>query len=210
MVKGIVFDLDGTLLNTIGDIRHVLSECLAHFGLKDVDIETCTKLIGHGARKLVEDAVGGDRWEEVYKLYAKKFNESESKLTTLYDGEEEVLSELQSRGIKFAVVTNKPQRATENVCNKLLSKFQFFPLIGQSGEFPLKPDPTATLKAVEIIGLKKEECIFVGDGEADVQTARNAGLKCISVLWGYRTKTQLQAAGASVFAEKFSDILKFI
>ncbi|MDE7452834.1 MAG: HAD family hydrolase [Clostridia bacterium] len=210
MIKGIIFDFDGTLLNTIGDIHKVLNDCLTCFGLKNIDIEECAKLVGHGARKLVEDAVGGEISDDVYRLYAQKFSESESNLTTLYDGEEEVLGELQSRGIKFAVVTNKPQRATENVCRKWLSKFRFCALLGQSGEYPLKPDPTATLKAIEIMGLNKDECIFVGDGESDVQTAKNAGLKCISVLWGYRSKAQLQAEGASCFAEKFSDILKFV
>lgn len=209
MIKGIVFDLDGTLLNTIGDIHKVLNECLTAFGLENIDVEKCAEFIGHGARRLVEDAVGGPS-EEVYRLYAKKFSETENELTTLYEGEEDVLSELQNRGVKFAVVTNKPQRATENICRKLLSKFDFCALLGQSGEYPLKPEPAATLKALQIMGLKKEECIFVGDGEADVQTAKNAGLKCVSVLWGYRNKMQLQAAGASTFAEKFSDLIKFI
>lgn len=210
MVKGIIFDLDGTLLNTIGDIHKVLNECLTTFGLENINVETCAKLIGHGARKLVEDAVGDGPADEVYNLYARKFSNIENELTTLYEGEEEVLNELQSRGVKFAVVTNKPQRATENVCRKLLSKFCFSAMLGQSGEYPLKPDSTATLKALEIMGLNKDECVFVGDGEADVQTAKNACLKCISVLWGYRNKSQLQAAGASVFAEKFSDIIKLL
>ena len=83
MVKGIIFDLDGTLLNTIGDIHNVLNECLTDFGLKNISVEKCTKLIGNGARKLVEGAVGGGNWEDVYKLYAKKFNESESVFTSL-------------------------------------------------------------------------------------------------------------------------------
>ncbi len=210
MVKGIIFDLDGTLLNTIGDICHVLNECLESFGFDKISIEQCTNLVGNGAKSLVERAVGGEAWEQVYKLYEKKFNESESVFTTLYKDEEDVLNLLQRRGIKFAVVTNKPQRATENVCHKLLHKFGFSAYLGQSGEYPLKPDPAATLKALEIMGLKSDECIFVGDGETDVQTAKNAGLQCVSVLWGYRTKSQLEAAGAMYFAEKFSDLLNFV
>ncbi|MDE6867581.1 MAG: HAD family hydrolase [Clostridia bacterium] len=210
MAKGIIFDLDGTLLNTIGDIHKVLNECLTAFGLENISVEKCTRLVGHGAKRLVQDAVDGEIWEEVYKLYAKKFSECENESTTLYEGEEDVLSELQNRGVKFAVVTNKPQRATENVCRKLLSNYHFCALFGQSGEYPLKPDPTATLKATEIMGLQKQDCIFIGDGETDVLTAKNAGLDCVSVLWGYRTKTQLQTAGALSFANTFPDILKFV
>lgn len=213
MIKGIIFDLDGTLLNTIGDICHVLNESLKAFSLPAVTEEETRAFVGDGARVLVERAVKGadaDTAEKVYRHYSKAFSECPNDLTELYPEEAETLLRLKERGIKFAVVTNKPQRATENVCAKYLGGFGFDHISGQSEAFPLKPDPASTLGAVQILGLKREECLFVGDGETDVRTARAAGIKCLSALWGYRSEAQLKKAGAECFIHRFSDIEKYV
>lgn len=213
MVKLIVFDLDGTLLNTIDDIHSVLSDSLKEFGLPCVTLSQTRQYVGNGARRLVERAVGNKPAEIidiVYSYYAKKFSECGNKYTKLYDGEEQTLLKLKNAGIEFAIVTNKPQQATENVYRQYLSKFRFYKLVGQTEYRPLKPNPETTLEIIDDLKLKKEECVFVGDGETDVLTAKAAGIKCISVLWGYRTKEQLEAVGAKVFANNFSDIADII
>ncbi len=213
MIKAIIFDLDGTLLNTIDDIHFVLNESLNQFGLPAVTLSQTKCFVGNGARRLIEQAVGNrpsETVEKVYKYYSKKFTACGNNRSKLYSQEEETLLKLKSEGIKLAIITNKPQRATERVYAKFLAKFGFYKVLGQTEYCPLKPNPSSTLKILDDLMLKKEECIFVGDGETDVLTAKAAGIKCISVLWGYRTKQQLEQVGANLFAENFSDIYEII
>jgi phosphoglycolate phosphatase len=212
MIKAIIFDLDGTLLNTIADIQAVLNECLAKYSLKTLSEDQTKQFVGNGARKLVECAVGdtGPLCDEVYKCYSVRFSECGNERTTLYDEERETLKKLNSMGIKLAILTNKPQKATENVYKKYLSEFKFDRVCGQSEKFPLKPNPEAALHILEELNVSPEECLFVGDGEADIMTAKNANIKCISVLWGYRTEEQLKKAGGMNFCKHFSDILNFL
>ena len=213
MIKEIIFDLDGTLLNTLEDIHFVLNYSLQHFGLPCVTIEQTKSFVGNGARRLIESAVGDKSpqlLDEVYSFYSKLFSECGNERTKLYENEEQVLSKLSELGIKFAIVTNKPQRATDNVYTKFLAKFKFNRVLGQTEYYPLKPNPASTLAIIDDFELKKDECIFVGDGETDVLTAKAAGIKCVSALWGYRTKEQLKAAGAEIFAESYFDLLSVI
>ena len=141
---------------------------------------------------------------------SRAFVGCDNALTTLYDGEEQALKDFGDKKIRLAVLTNKPQRAAENVCKKHLDKFGFDFVVGQTDGVPLKPDPYTTLKLIEKFGVKKSECVFVGDGETDVQTAARAGIKCISVLWGIRTRSQLLNAGGSIFAESYNRLQKLI
>lgn len=213
MIEAIIFDLDGTLLNTIDDIHFTLNESLKKFALPQVSLDRTKQLVGNGAKRLIEQAVGDKPIEivqEVYDYYIQKFAECGDKLTKLYDGEEQVLFNLKQAGIKLAIVTNKPQRATDNVYRKFLAKFEFYRVLGQTEYYPLKPSPASTLAIIDELGLKKDECIFVGDSETDIVTAKSAGIKCISVLWGYRTEEQLEMAGAELFAENFSEIIDII
>ncbi len=213
MIKAIIFDLDGTLLNTIEDIHCVLNESLAAFALPQITLPQAEQFIGNGARKLVECAVG-DRGaaltEKVYAYYSARFAKCENERTKLYGGEEEALRKLKERGVKLAIVTNKPQRATDNVYGKFLSKFDFCEVLGQTEYYSLKPDPASTLAILDKLNLSKEECVFVGDGEMDVICAKRAGIRCISALWGYRSREQLAAAGAEEFAVNFDELMNFI
>ena len=122
----------------------------------------------------------------------------------------EVLKEFKKRGYKLAICTNKPQIPTENVYNQYLKEFEFDMVIGQSDSVKRKPDPTATLDIIDKLNVKKENVYFVGDGDADVLTAKNAGIKCISALWGYRDKEELIKVGATIFASKPLDLIDLI
>lgn len=213
MFKTVIFDLDGTLLDTSKDIHKVLNNTLTHFNLPTISLEKTLEYVGNGAKLLVQRAIPQSAMgnlDEIYAHYAKNFATCDNELTCLYPGEEEVLLNLKKAGIKLALVTNKPQDATEGVYEKHLKKFSFDFFAGNSQKFPLKPDPALALYAAQMTGAKAEECLFVGDGETDVQTAKNAKMEHLSVLWGFRTYAQLKAAGAINFASDYKELEKFV
>lgn len=213
MFKTLIFDLDGTLLDTSRDICRVLNDTLAHFSLPTLSLEKTVEYVGNGAKILIERAIpeyASNRLEEIYSYYAEKFASCDNALTRLYDGEEEALKGLKSRGFKLAVVTNKPQAATEGVYKRHLAAFGFDIVAGNTKEYPLKPDPTLTLSVAAQTGAKPCECLFIGDGETDVLTARNAGMKCASVLWGFRSREQLQKVGAENFVQSYPELFEFV
>ncbi len=211
MYKGIIFDLDGTLLDTSKDIQNTINKCLNDVGLEGVSMEKTYELIGNGARSLVERALTGheELIEEVYANYSECFPNIGNSLTCPFPKEEEFLAECERRGIKTAIVTNKPQKASDNVISQLFPSFRFTCILGNSNAYPLKPAPDSTLLALEKMGLKKDECLYVGDGETDIQTANAAGLRCISALWGYRKKEYLQSFGQKEFAKDFEELKKY-
>jgi len=212
MYKAVIFDLDGTLLDTSRDICRILNETLSRFSLPQITLEQTIRFVGNGAAKLVERAtptISEKEREKVLSDYIARFSASDNSQTRLYPNEAEALTMLARAGVKLAIVTNKPQKAADGAYNALLSMFNFLCVAGADGA-PLKPDPTLTLSVVQRLGVRGEECVFVGDGETDIQTARAASLDCISVLWGFRQKEQLQAAGATRFAEDYLSLAKII
>ena len=212
MIKAIVFDLDGTLLNTAPDIRRVLNASLKKFGFPPVSEDRLYMMVGDGAHKLIERAVpsyGRGLTEEVYRDYIPAFAACDNANTTLYPWEAEVLSRLKAAGIKMCVLSNKPQAAAENVCADKLGEYGLDIVIGQ-GRFPLKPDPAGVEHIMRELNVHREECIIVGDGETDILTAKNAGLPCISVLWGFRTREQLERSGGELFAENYARFLQIL
>lgn len=213
MYKGIIFDLDGTLLDTSEDILTVLNQSLEKFSLNKISSEQICRYLGNGAKKLVERAVAQDNselTEKVYKDYSKNFAVCENNLTKLYEGEDEVLKNLQNCGIRMAILSNKPQYGVDSVYKKLLSKYGFDIVKGNTTKEKLKPDPSSTLEIIAKFGLLKEECLFVGDGDTDVETANNARIDCLSVLWGYRTEEDLKKSGAKYFAKDWKDLENFV
>lgn len=212
MVKAILFDLDGTLLNTSVDICNTLNESLSLFGLPRVSLENTIKFIGNGAKQLIVRAVGEktNYIERVFSDYVVRFAACGNASTTLYEGEKQFLLAAKRAGIKLAVITNKPQNATDVVCKQFLSEFGFDFIIGMSDRFALKPNPESTLYVMTQLGVNKEEYIFVGDGETDVLTAKNAGITGVSALWGYRDRKTLENNGAVNFANNYDELYKFV
>ncbi len=208
-MKAAFFDLDGTLLDTVPDIRASLNRALEACGCSPVSYEQTVAYVGNGAEKLVERAApAGDRGR-ILKLFAEDYNRSESALTRPYRGMKELLMALKARGVGLAVITNKLQTASERLVAR------FFPGVfdfigGDDGRFLCKPDPTLTLRAARFMGALPQDCVFVGDGETDVRTALNAGMVPISVLWGYRSREDLEAAGAERFARDPAELGKIL
>lgn len=214
MEKAVLFDLDGTLLDTLSDIAYYTNQMLEHFGYPIRSNLEIMQFIGCGSRNLIKkslpEGLEEDRVSVCHAYYNKIYTESNSPRTCLFDGISQVVKEIKSRGYKIAILTNKPQETTDTVYQRYLSDIGFDAVVGQSAAVKVKPDPTAALELAKRFGAKTNDVYFVGDGETDVQTAINANMNGIAVLWGYRSKLQLQAAGATVFASEPKDLLKLI
>ncbi len=214
MNKAIIFDLDGTLIDSVPDIMFNLNIALKAFGYPEITKKEVERFIGNGARRLVKDSMGqGVQEQEVdecLKYYNKIYTESGSPLTDLFEGVEEMLYKLKERGFKLAILTNKPQITTDNVYEKYLKKFSFDLVIGQSEKFKCKPDKDGAEYILKTLNVQPENAYFVGDGETDAITAKNAGMTGVAALWGYRSKAQLEAAGATIFADSPLDLVDLL
>lgn len=213
MVNGIIFDLDGTLLDTLPDIAFTLNETLKKFSIAPITYSQAKRYVGNGARKLVERAVPPEKMNEFDKIFADfsvGYAKCENNLTQYFDGVENFLTCAAEKGVKIAVITNKPQRALDNVLAKFLGGFKFVAAIGQSEKYALKPDPASTFDVLKIMGVEAKDCAFVGDGETDVLTAQNAKTTCVAALWGYRSKEQLLKAGAKNFASSYRQLQQIL
>ncbi len=207
MLRAVLFDLDGTLLDTLGDIQKTLNESLELFGFPTVSREQTETLIGDGAEMLVKRAVNdAENWEEVYAHFRVRYRECDNALTTPYEGAVVLLKKLQANGVKVGVVTNKPHEAAKVVLAQKFPEIAFDVILGDSGAFPVKPDPTPARFAALTMRVAAGECAFVGDGETDVLTAKNAGMAGIACVWGYRSEEQLKEVGATRFAHSFAQL----
>ena len=144
------------------------------------------------------------------KYYNDIYTNSGSPKTKLFDGVKEVVQELANRGYKMAILTNKPQMTTDAIFNEYMSDMPIDLVIGQRDGVKIKPDPTVTNSILEKYGVEKQNAYFIGDGETDVITAINANINGIAVLWGYRSKDELQDAGATVFVDSPLDLLNIL
>ena len=213
-MKAVIFDLDGTLLDTLDDLTDSINEMLEFFGYRTVTREKVRTIIGSGARKLIADALpeklSDEEFEKRLAVYSRIYNASGSPKTKLFDGMDKVLIELKRRGYKIAILSNKPQTSTDKVYDKYLKDFGFDFVGGQSEKIKCKPDPAGAMYVLNELGVKPEDAYFIGDGETDVMTALNAKIKCICALWGNRTKEQLSKVGGTVFCDYPQQILKII
>ena len=213
MYKAILFDLDGTLLDTSRDINAVLNDALSHFGLVKISLSDTLRYVGNGARELVRRAIGVEnagRLDEINDYYVAEFDKCDNERATIYEGEAHALRAFKDKGIKLGILSNKPQAAAEHVYELFFKEYSFDFVQGQKEGFGLKPSPEGVYAALSALKVKKEECLFVGDGETDVKTAENAGVDGVSVLWGFRTRAQLEAAGAKRFVESFNELEKLV
>lgn len=211
-MKAIFFDLDGTICNTLADIRFHVNQMLRSRGYPEISEQQTKAFVGDGAKKLIERSLPADAEdaEGCFEQFLESFSHSDGALLSLYDGEREALSAWKDEGWRLAVITNKPQEATRRTLAKFFPE-DFFDFVGgDSGMFPVKPDPSLTRYAALSLRVSPKDCVFVGDGEQDVRTAKSAGMRGIAALWGYRTKQQLAAAGATEFAENFSELRKIL
>ena len=214
MIKGFVFDLDGTLLDTLDDLTAAINKVMAKHNFPQHSPKEVKKMIGNGAVKLVERALpkrdfSKEEFEKFRDEYVEAYRTSQD-FTKIYDGLPEILDYLTQKGIKIAVATNKPDRASQFCKEYYLKKWKIDPFFGIKEGVPIKPDPFMLNKIIEIWGFEKSEVVFVGDSPEDMETAKNAGVAGIGVGWGFRDLELLNEAGAAFSVETTADFLRKI
>lgn len=213
-MKACIFDLDGTLGDTRESLVYSVGLTLKEMGLPGITDEQCISFVGNGARYLIEhslEAVGAaSRIEEGMEVYGRIFDMNCTYRVRPYEGIMETLRAMKDRGMKLAVLSNKPHRQTVKVVNAMCGGDLFCYIQGQKEEIKRKPDPAGIFHALEAMGESREDCMYVGDSEVDAVTGRNAGVKTICVSWGFRTKEELKAAGAEYIIDKAENLLQFV
>ncbi len=189
MYKAAIFDLDGTLVDSIYDIAHCMNHIFAKFGYPTYSVDEYKYLVGSGIRTIAEKQLVGESAENINKIvdaYEPYYIEHCTDHTVIYDGINEMLETLSKNGVKMAVLSNKPHNQAVAVVEKLFGKGMFESIWGRKEDFPMKPDPASVNEILKEIGVSREECVYVGDMEGDILVARNAGMDGIGVMWGIR------------------------
>lgn len=209
-VKAAIFDLDGTLLDTLADIGTGANFALCQFGYEGYPIREYRMKVGHGIRRLFRNALPEGASEEeidrVNRVYQEYYPAHCTVHTDYFPGVREFLKVLQEKGIRLAVISNKTERTSLKVMNHFFSDFEWAFVWGNNGERPLKPRPEAGKLACEALGLTPDEIIYIGDGDTDMEFASQMGFIAAGVTWGYRDPNQLLAAGADFLVDSFAEL----
>ena len=196
--RAVLFDLDGTLLNTLADIAGAMNTALASFGLPAWERDAYRFLVGNGARILAERAVRErtELTDRVLEVYQREYKGRLLEETRPYDGIPEMLRQMTARGIPLAVFSNKPDADTRKIIAHFFPEIPFVHVQGQLPDVPRKPDPTGAKAIAAEMGVPPERFFYAGDTSVDMECARRAGMIPVGVLWGFRTFTELQGSGA--------------
>lgn len=215
-MKACIFDLDGTLTNTLESMTYSVNLTLEEMGLSKITKDQCRLFVGNGARVLMEKSLkaAGDtdasRIEEGMEIYGRIFDRNCTYHVTPYEGIPEMLKALKDKGIHLAVLSNKPDRQTVKVVKAIFGEELFDYAQGQKEGIRRKPEPDGVWYLMEQMHVSKEECLYIGDSEVDAATGRNAGLKTIGVLWGFRDRKTLETAGADDLIDRPDELLRFV
>lgn len=215
-MKACIFDLDGTLTNTLESMTYSVNLTLEEMGLSKITKDQCRLFVGNGARVLTEKSLkaAGDtdasRIEEGMEIYGRIFDRNCTYHVTPYEGIPEMLKALKDKGIHLAVLSNKPDRQTVKVVKAIFGEELFDYAQGQKEGIRRKPEPDGVWYLMEQMHVSKEECLYIGDSEVDAATGRNAGLKTIGVLWGFRDRKTLETAGADDLIDRPDELLQFV
>ncbi|MEE1314820.1 MAG: HAD family hydrolase [Faecalimonas sp.] len=216
MKRVCIFDLDGTLTDTLESITYCVNLTLQELGLPEITREQCRAFVGNGARFLIEESLraAGDteisQIERAMEVYGRIFGRHCTYRVEPYEGIEDLLADLKSQGLKLAVLSNKPDAQTKDVVAKFFGSDIFNYIQGQCEGIPRKPDPAAAQWIAKEFGVDTEECIYIGDSEVDMLTARAAGMESVGVTWGFRTEEVLQKHGATHIIHHPRELLTII
>lgn len=209
----IIFDLDGTLLNTLEDIRDSVNYALKECGFPKRSLEEINSFVGNGTNYLLEKSVPintpKDELDNCTDIYRNYYKNNMVNKTAPYNGILEMLNKLKEDGYKLAVVSNKFDSAVKILCKKYFSEFLEVS-IGESSSVRRKPAPDTVFKAMKELDSKRNDCIYVGDSDVDVKTAHNVGIECIGVSWGFRGREVLEREGADYIIDKPKDIYNIV
>jgi len=213
--RAVIFDLDGTLLDSIEDLSDSMNAVLKDAGYPIHEIQSYKYFVGNGMEKLVFNALPQEyRCEDTIKKLTEKMNQEYDKRwnvkTHPYDGIAELLDALITKNIDMAVLSNKPDKFTKIIVKELLSNWKFHVVYGERKFVPKKPDPTGAIEIAHTLGLKPREIIYLGDTNTDMQTAISAGMYAVGALWGFREKDELVSSGAKAVIQKPLELLNFM
>jgi phosphoglycolate phosphatase len=213
--RAIIFDLDGTLLDTLDDIANAANRVLAVRGFPTHPNPNYRAFIGEGVVKLMLRALPEAHQDEAtvqacIGAYGQEYERTWNALTKPYAGVPEMLDALVIRGLKLAVLSNKPDHFTQRCVSELLAEWAFEVVLGASDEFPRKPDPAGAIETGKRLGVPPAECLYVGDSGVDMRTARAAHMCSVGALWGFREKEELLKDGAQHLINKPSEVLDLL
>ncbi|HIJ67523.1 MAG TPA: HAD family hydrolase [Planctomycetes bacterium] len=212
-VKAIIFDLDGTLVDTAADLAGAMNYALEKAGQPTHSVEVCRQMIGNGLKMFAQRALGEDSQhlrDEVLGLMKARYRDKCFEYTRLYEGVFEVVDKLRERGIRLAVLTNKDQDDAERVVEYFFGADTFEYVVGAEDGTGLKPDTGGAMKIVRSMGLFCEAFLIVGDSSMDMQMAASAGIRSVGVSWGFRRREELVEAGADIIIDNPAEILDMV
>ena len=213
--KGTVFDLDGTLLNTLEDLGNCMNSALGQLGFAPHPVEEYRFFVGDGIKALVERTLPEEQRDEdtvqrgvaaMEEEYGRRWDES----TRPYDDVPQLLDALTDRQLRMAILSNKPEVFTKLTVERLLPQWHFDPVCGARPDVPCKPDPAGALAIAAAWGVEPAQCLYLGDTDTDMATAVGAGMYAVGAAWGFRPGEELKASGAQVLVEEPLELLELL
>ncbi len=209
----VIFDLDGTLLDTVADLANATNQALVRCGYPPHPTEAYYRFVGNGinklfARALPEEARTEENVQHIRALFIPYYNKHNADDSRPYPGIVELLTHLQNQGIQLAVASNKYQQATAKLVGHFFPDIRFAAVYGQREGIPIKPDPAIVNDILSVTGISRARALYVGDSGVDMQTARNASVESAGVIWGFRDEEELRVNGADHIIHSAKDILK--
>lgn len=212
--KCLIFDLDGTLLDSITDIAICMNEVLESLNLKTYEISEYKYFVGYGVdilvKNVLQDQIAKSKQDEVVKRFKAKYDDNLHKNTLPYEGIFELLDELNKQECKLAVLSNKPDLMTKKYIQTIFKDYKFLEVHGQKDGVPKKPDPIQALNIAKSLNENPSDIFFIGDTKVDMQTAKSANMTAIGVLWGFRDEKELNEFGADFIVKHPMEILDII
>ena len=215
MKKLVIFDLDGTLLDTIADLAESANYALKQLGYPTHPVDTIRTFVGNGINKLLERALPAPEQteENVMRMrshFVPYYDIHNADLSTPYPGIVSLLEDLQAKGIRLGVASNKYQAATVKLVKQYFPTIDFVEILGQREGINVKPDPTIVFDILQKAAVSKEDVLYVGDSGVDMQTAINAGVDAVGVTWGFRPRAELESFHPMGLIDEASELMKFI
>ncbi len=215
-IGAVLFDLDGTLLDTIEDLTDAMNAALHELGFPGHSVSSCKTLVGEGIEHFAKCALPVDQTENeaavarTMDLMRAEYRNRWSRKTSPYDGIPDLLDQLHARGLKLAVLSNKADDFTRMMVGHFFPKTEFEAVVGARAGRPMKPDPSPALEVALTLGVAPAEIIFLGDTKTDMETAGAAGMVPVGALWGFRSAEELLASGARYLISRPAELLGFI
>ena len=215
MKKLVIFDLDGTLLDTIADLALATNHALIQLGYPTHEVETIRTFVGNGINKLLERSLPENKRTEADVMQMRThfipyYDAHNADFSSPYPGVEALLETLQAKGVMLAVASNKYQEATEKLVNHYFPTIRFVEVLGQREGIPVKPDPIIVHDILKKANVSPEDTLYVGDSGVDMQTAINAGVDAVGVSWGFRPLAELESFCPKGIVNKAEELLKFV